>query len=205
MAKEKGKTAEVVEKKAQSSKKARLFAEKKLADMKARLRGIELKLVEAESLNLAYVENIANLKAARRPVRRSGKTKALWMPKTPWSLSSTKLGHGFREGWLATLQAIGVAEESPLRNLEQIPYSVPLSPVQSQAITVDEDTPNKRELVQEIDTHVEMVDLEVTSTLNAAIDVQAQQLQFHQPIQESQIEPVDDAALSQFADPATQD
>ena len=36
--------------------------------------------------------------------------------------------HGFGEGWLATLQTMGVAEDSPLRNPEQIPYPVPTPP-----------------------------------------------------------------------------
>ena len=52
-----------------------------------------------------------------------------------------------------------------------------------------------RELVHAIDTHVEMVYLEVISNLNAAIDVQAQQLPFCQLIK--------DATLSQFVDPTT--
>ena len=79
---------------------------------------------------------------------------------------------GFEEGWLAALQTMGVAEDSPLRNSDQIPYPAPPPPVQSQAITAnEEDTPNMRELVHTIDTHVEMVDLEVTSNLNATIDI----------------------------------
>ena len=67
---------------------------------------------------------------------------------------------------------IGVAEDSPLRNLKQIPYLAPPPLVQSQAIaTNEEDTPSIRELLHAIDTHVEMVNLEVTSNLNAAVDV----------------------------------
>ena len=75
--------------------------------------------------------------------------------------------HGFKEGWLEALQAIGMAEDSPLRNPKQVPYPAPLPPVQSQADAVDEeDTSNMRELVQAINTHAETVDLEVTSNLN---------------------------------------
>ena len=40
------------------------MAEKKLAKMEAKLGHIELKLVEAKSLNLAEVDEIADLKAA---------------------------------------------------------------------------------------------------------------------------------------------
>ena len=68
-----------------------------------------------------------------------------------------------------------VPEDSPLRNPEQISYPAPLPPVQSQAGVVDEeDTLSMRELVREIDTHVETVDLKATNNLNAAKDAQIQ-------------------------------
>ena len=53
-----------------------------------------------------------------------------------------------------------------------------------------------RELLHSIDTHVEMVDIEVTSNLNAVVDVQAQQLPSDQPIEEPPTQPAEDAALS---------
>ena len=63
---------------------------------------------------------------------------------------------------------MGVIEDSPLRNLEQIPYPAPVPLVQSQANATDEEaTLSMRELVHAIDTHMEMVDLEVTSNLHA--------------------------------------
>ena len=81
--------------------------------------------------------------------------------------------HGFGEGWLAGLQAMGVPKDSPLRNPTQIPYPIPPLPVQIQAGVVDEeDTPSIRELVRAIDDHVENVDLEVTSNLNTTDNVQ---------------------------------
>ena len=61
--KEKGKAVEAAEKKAQSSEKARLLAKGKLAEAEDRLGGVELKLAEAASLNLAQADEIANLKA----------------------------------------------------------------------------------------------------------------------------------------------
>jgi len=54
-AKEKGKAAKVAEKKAQSSEKAWLLMEKKIAEVEGRLEGIELKLARANNLNLAQV------------------------------------------------------------------------------------------------------------------------------------------------------
>ena len=63
---------------------------------------------------------------------------------------------------------MGVVEDSPLRNPEQIRYLALVPPVQSQANADDyEETFNMRELVHAIDTHMEMVDLEVTSNLHA--------------------------------------
>ena len=80
--------------------------------------------------------------------------------------------HEFKEGWLAVLRVMGVLEDSPLRNPEQIPYLAPPPPVQSQANAADEeDTPSIRELVKVIDSHI---DPEVTSHPNIVEDVHSQ-------------------------------
>ena len=52
MAKEKGKAAEVAEKRAQSVEKARLVAKKKLTKVEVKLGNAELKLAEVDYLNL---------------------------------------------------------------------------------------------------------------------------------------------------------
>ena len=63
---------------------------------------------------------------------------------------------------------VGVPEDSLLRNPEQIPHLVLTTPIQSQVEAADdEDTPSMRELVKAIDTHVESMDLEITSNFNA--------------------------------------
>lgn len=52
--------------------------------------------------------------------------------------------HGFSKGWL-TVMAMGVPEDSPLRDLDQIPY--PESPpTQNPYEAEDEDTPKMREI-----------------------------------------------------------
>ena len=67
---------------------------------------------------------------------------------------------------------MGVAEDSPLRDLSQIPYPTPPPPSQSQADVVnEEETTSMRELVQAIDAHA---DPEVSITLHAADDEQSQ-------------------------------
>ena len=90
--------------------------------------------------------------------------------------------HGFGEGWLPSLHAMGVVQDSPLRNPEQIPYPAPTPPVQSQVDATDEEeTFSMRELVHAIDTHVETVDLKVTNNLHAAKDGQGHTLAADQP------------------------
>ena len=74
----------------------------------------------------------------------------------------------FKERWLAALQAIGVPEDSTLRNPDQIPFPDPFPAVQNLPSTVDEEeTPSIRELVQAIDSYMELVNLEVTNNLRA--------------------------------------
>ena len=63
---------------------------------------------------------------------------------------------------------LGVPEDSLLRNPEQVPCSAVAPPIQSQVDAIDEeDTPSLKVLVQAIDTHVETVNLDVISNLNA--------------------------------------
>ena len=66
-----------------------------------------------------------------------------------------------------------VAKDSPLRNPEQVLYPAPVLLVQSQANAADEEeTLSMRELVHAIDTHMDIVDLEVTSNPLATEDGQ---------------------------------
>ena len=167
----KGKAVEVVE------KKARLLAKRKLVDMEAKLVEIELKLAQTEILNLAHVDEVADLKAALEACEDKWYNEGFADAEN----SVEPVVHqvrvqGFEEGWLVTFQALGVPKDSPLRNPNQIPRSAIALPIQSQADTIDEeDTPSIRELVQAIDTHVETVDLEVTSNLNAPKNEEGQQ------------------------------
>ena len=70
---------------------------------------------------------------------------------------------------MAALQAMGLPEDSPLRNPAQIPFPDTSLAVQNPPSLVDEEeTTSIKELVQAIDSHVELVDLEVTSNLCAS-------------------------------------
>ena len=69
---------------------------------------------------------------------------------------------------MATLQALGVPEDSPLRDPNQIPFpSPPLVAQNPPGATDEEETPSIREFMEAIDSHVELVDLEATSNLRA--------------------------------------
>ena len=61
-AKDMSRAAEVTKKKARASEKAWILAKKKLTKMDMKLGGTELKLVKAESLNLAQADDIVDLK-----------------------------------------------------------------------------------------------------------------------------------------------
>ena len=124
--KEKVKVAKVVGKKVHAFEKARALAEKKLTEMEMKLGGIELKLAEAESLNLAQVDELANLKATLVACQDKWYNEGFADAENfaePVVCQAWK--HGFEEGWLATLQAMGVLEDSPLRNPNQIPFPNP--------------------------------------------------------------------------------
>nr|POF12436.1 hypothetical protein CFP56_44869 [Quercus suber] len=73
---------------------------------------------------------------------------------------------------MATLQVIGVSDDSPLRNPEQIPYPnhFPLVQNPTGAREEEEDTPSIRELMHVIDSHAELIDLEITNNPNAMKD-----------------------------------
>ena len=73
---------------------------------------------------------------------------------------------------------MGVPEDSPLRSPDQIPFPDPAPPVQNPSnVDEEEETPSMRKLVQEIDSHMELVDLEVTSTLYAGDHPKGTQIQ----------------------------
>ena len=116
IAKEKGKAVEVTEKKAKVVKKAQLVVEKKLAKVEEKLGGIKLKLAQAESLTLAQVDEIADLKAALDTAKDKGYNQGFADAENSMEpIVHQAQTHGFGEGWLTALQAMGVAKDSPLR------------------------------------------------------------------------------------------
>lgn len=110
-------------------------------------------MAKAESLNLAQANEItkfkATLEAAEDKWYNEGFTDA---ENSMEPIIYQSRCHGFDEGWVAALQAIGVPDDSPLSIPEQIPYPEPPPPlVQNPTDTEEEgDIPSMRELVNAI-------------------------------------------------------
>ncbi|KAL0013011.1 hypothetical protein SO802_000080 [Lithocarpus litseifolius] len=176
-ARERSTAAENAERRAQSEEKAKQQAERRVAELKEKLSGLELKLAQAESLAMAHADEVADLKATLEACEEKWYNEGFADAENSVEpVVSQARAHGFEEGWLAALRAVGVPGGSPFWISENIPRPTSLNPVQSQAIPADEgDTPSMRELVRAIDTHVEDLDLEVSSALNAPGDEELRQ------------------------------
>ena len=112
IAKDKGNATKAVE------KKARALVEKRLAEMDMKLGGMELKLAEAESLNLVKANEIADLKVALKACKEKWYNGASRTQKIRGAHCISSLAAWVREGWMDALQAIGVPDDSLLRNPE---------------------------------------------------------------------------------------
>ena len=202
-AKEKTKAATTREKKAIASEKARVSAEKKSLELEAELGIIELKLVEGASLNTVQVEELAKLKATLEACENKWyNERFVDMENSIKPVIQEARNLALDKGWLATLQALGVPKDSPLRNPNQIPLPGPSTAAQNPPDATNEgDTLSMRELVEPIDSYMDLVDLEVISNLCAGDqpgeDVQLQpHLTTQQPIETAiQMQPVDPTSL----------
>ena len=93
-----------VEKKAQSSKEARLLAKKRSAEIETKLEETELKLAQVESLNLAHAEEVAKLKAALEACENKWyKEGFVDAENSVKPIVHQAQVQGFEEGWLAAL------------------------------------------------------------------------------------------------------
>ena len=115
--KDKTKATTTAEKKAAASKKARVAVEKRSLKLEVKLGETELKLAEAASMNIARAKELADLRAALEACKNKWYNKGFADAENSVELvieEARKLA--FKEGWLASLQALGVPEESPLRD-----------------------------------------------------------------------------------------
>ena len=139
--------------------------EKRSSELEAKLGKTESKLAEVASLNIALAEELADLKAALEASENKWYNEGFDDAKNlaePVIQEAQKLAFG--EGWLAALWVLGVPEDSSLRDPNQIPFLGPHFTAQNPlGATDEEETQSMRELVEAIDSHVELVDLEATS------------------------------------------
>lgn len=152
-AKEKITATEISEERAQVAKRAEEQAEQQRAEAENKLGEAELRVAGAENIISARDNEFVELKAAPKEGENKWYNMGFNDAKNsaePVMFESQK--YGFGKGWMATVLAMGVPEDSPLRNPDQIPYLEP-PPTQNPIEVEEEDTPSMRELVQAIDSH----------------------------------------------------
>ena len=125
-----------------------------------------MKLVKAVSLNTSQAEELADLRAALEACEQKWYNEGFADAEKfvePVVDQARKLG--FEVGWFAALQALGVPEDSHLRDPSQIPFPSPVTAVQDPPVASEEEeeTASMRELVEQIDAHAEPDDMEATS------------------------------------------
>ena len=78
----------------------------------------------------------------------------------------------FRDGWMAAVNAIGLLEDYAFRDLEQVPYLEGLicPSVQTTNRPEEEDSLSMRELVEEIDSHAKVIELDGSTNPTAVED-----------------------------------
>ena len=158
-----------MEKKAAASEKTKALAEKRLADLEAKVGETKLKLAEAESLNTVRAEELADLRAALEGCESKWYNEGFADAENSVELvinEARKLA--LKDGWFAALQAVVVLEDSPLKDPNQIPLpNLPTVAQKTPVVADKEETTSLRELVEQIDAHAEPIDLEATSNPNA--------------------------------------
>lgn len=167
-AKEKAKVVEAAEKKVVTSEKAKASAEKRSLELEVKLGETELKLAEAAILNIVQAKELADLKAILEVCKNKWYEVYVDAKNSTEPVIQEARKLAFREDWLAMLQVLRVPEDSPLRDPNQILFpGPPLTAQNPPSAANEEETRSMRELVEAINSHVELVDLEATSNRRA--------------------------------------
>lgn len=141
---------------------------KNATKLETKLREMELRLAGAESKISTRDKKVANLKVALEVSEDKFYDIGFANAENSCDLVMLQSRHyEFGEGWMAVVAAMGMPEDSPFRDPKQILYTDPPLPlVQNLVHTKDEDSQRMKELVQEINSHAELIDLEITGDLN---------------------------------------
>ena len=169
IAKEKIKAVDSAEKKAAAVKKARSLAEKRSMELLAKQDETDLKLAEAVSLNTAQAEELADLRAVLEACEEKWYNEGFAdVENSAEPVVNQARRLGFEAGWFVALQALGVLEDSPLRYPGQIPFPSLTPVVHNPPVPIDkEETASMRKLVEQINAHVELDEMEATSISHA--------------------------------------
>ena len=163
--KEKMKAADTAEKKATTAEKNRALAEKRSTELLAKQNETDVKLAEAISLNTTQVEELADLRAALEAYKEKWYNEGFADAENfvePIVNQARRMG--FEVGWFTALRVLGVLEDSPMRDLDQIPFPSLAAAMQDPSMPIEEEeTANMRELVEQIDAHVKSDETEATS------------------------------------------
>ena len=169
-----------------------------------KLGEMELKLAKTESLNLAQATEIAKLKAALAVAEDKWYNTGFADAENSYHLPITAPWVWRGVGGCSTTDR--VPDDLPLRNPKQIPYpEPPPPPIQNPTDTEEEgDTSSMRVLVEAINSHVELVDLEITSNPDALPRnaPSSNPNPATQPVRDVQVEHTTDTAPGQLDDPA---
>ena len=157
-AKDKIKATDAVQKRAAATEKALALAKKRLAELTTRQNETDLKLAEAASLNVALNEELTDLRAVSKVYENKWYDEEFTDAEEgvePAIREARQLS--FQEGWMAALHASGVLEDSYLKDPSQIPFLDSVPATQNPIGPVDkEEMDSLRELVEQIDAHVEV-------------------------------------------------
>ena len=151
--------------KAAATRKAQALAKKRLAELTTKQNETDLKLVEATSPNVALTEELADLRTALEACENKWYDEGFVDVEEnvePVIKEARQLS--FQEGRMAALHASGVPKVSHLRDPSRILFSDSLPATQNPIGPIDEEEmDNLRELVEQIDAHVEVIRTEATS------------------------------------------
>ena len=110
--------------------KNRASAEKRYAELLAKQNEMEVKLAEAISLKTANAEELADLRAALAAAEQKWYNEGFAdAKKSAEPVVAQARNLGFKAEWFAALQALGVPEDSHLRDPSQIPFPSPVTAV----------------------------------------------------------------------------
>ena len=145
--------------------KARTLVEKRSVELLTKQNETDLKLAKVVSLNTIQTEELADLRATLEACEEKWYNEGFVDAENSAEPVVNQVRRlGFEAGWFAALQVLGVLEDSPLRDPGQIPFPSSTPVVQNPSVLIDEEeTASMRELVEQIDAHVELDETEATS------------------------------------------